>query len=305
MKLTKCLICCCFLAIHVKSYVLAPSGIRGVSRNKPPLSLSRSSDPMTDIRREKKAALLHILSKVPQNVSTPKDLSSDILSSVRELEELCPTNEQDVLDELGGNWELIWTAQDSSSEESRQGLFLKFINPLENQAYSNNPILNDTIVASQYASIRAETNAQEMGRSNPILPQFLQNTLENLNIIQSEQEMERSRIVSSQAINLKRRRVRNVVSFQINNPFAKPPSSTIQGMITVDVNFQPNSIDMRKVDVKFSACRFKVLSFDVQFPLGIIGPTGWLRTSYIDDGIRITRGHKGSVFILRRTAPRK
>jgi hypothetical protein len=301
MMLTKYLFCCCFVVTHVNSYVLAPITIR-FSRNKP-LSRSRSSDQVTDeTRREKKAALLNLLSKVPRNISTPKDLSSYILTSVRELEELCPTNEDDVLDELGGNWELIWTAQDSTSQESRRGKFLKYINPLENQAYSNNPFQNDAMGASQDASIQAETKAQDTGRSNPILPQFLQNTLEDLNIIKTEQDSQDSRVVSSQAIDLKRRRVRNVVSFQINNPFANLSSSAIQGIITVDVKFHPNSKDPRKLDVKFSACRFKAFSFDIQFPLGIIGPTGWLRTSYIDDSIRITRGHKGSVFILNRTA---
>jgi hypothetical protein len=293
-RLTKCLIGCCFIVVHVNSYSTLSPLASNVPRNQP-LFLLRSSEQNTETRKEKKEALLHLLSKVPRNVSTPKELSSGVLSSVRELEQLCPTNDDNVLDELGGNWELIWTAQDSSTEESRRGTFLKYINPLENQAYSINPVQND-------AAGKAEDNTQIMGRSNPILPQFLQNTLEDLNVIQIEKDTTTSSVVSSQAIDLKKRRVRNVVSFQINNPFAKHSSSTTQGIITVDVHFRPNPTDPRKVDVKFSACRFKLSNVDIQFPLGILGPTGWLRTSYIDDDIRITRGHKGSVFILNRTA---
>jgi hypothetical protein len=50
-----------------------------------------------------------------------------------------------------GNWELVWTAQDLASAAARpsNNPFATFINPLENQSYSNNPT----------------------GRSNPILPQ--------------------------------------------------------------------------------------------------------------------------------------
>ena len=50
----------------------------------------------------------------------------------------------------------------------------------------------------------------------------------------------------------------------------------IRGFITVDVKFEPNQMDARRVDVKFEACRFNLRDspLDINFPLGIIGPTG-------------------------------
>jgi hypothetical protein len=115
-----------------------------------------------------------------------------------------------------------------------------------------------------------------------------------------------SLFISSQAIDLKRQRVRNVVSFEANNPLPFGRARA-KGLITVDVGLFPNNDDARKVDVKFDSIRLLLRDspFDVKLPLGIIGPTGWLRTGYIDKDIRITRGHKGSVFILSRTAKRK
>jgi hypothetical protein len=155
--------------------------------------------------------------------------------------------------------------------------------PLENQSYSNKPV-------------------QSIGRSNPILPQNIQNNLENMGVL-SETKSDNA-FVSTQAIDLKKSRIRNVVAFEANNPtniFSK--NGKTKGRIIVDVKGTPNPEDKRRIDVKFDACRFTILDspIDVAFPLGIIGPTGWLRTVYIDDDIRITRGHKGSVFILSRT----
>jgi len=210
-----------------------------------------------------------------------------------------------VLGSLGGNWELIWTTQDKSTKEGGQSPLFNWINPLENQSYSNNPDIS-----------------QLGGRSNPILPQNIQNKLEDLGILKrqpsenSEEKDgmkpdEKNPVRSSQAIDLKNRRVRNVVSFEASTdkipmlplPFPSPGES-IRGLVTVDVKFKPNIDDDRRVDVKFEACRLSIRNspLDINFPLGIIGPTGWLRTGYIDDDIRITRGHKGSVFILSRTS---
>ena len=70
--------------------------------------------------QEKKDTLMDLLSSIASNVSTPKRITADILSAARELEALCPTDEDDVLPELGGNWELVWTAQDKSSLEGSQ-----------------------------------------------------------------------------------------------------------------------------------------------------------------------------------------
>lgn len=172
--------------------------------------------------------------------------------------------------------------------------------PLENQSYSNNP-----------------NGAQSSGRANPILPQNIQNYLEDMGILKASASSKKQNdssssapVRSSQAIDLKNKRVRNVVSFEARNPIRLPLlpfQDPAKGFLTVDVKFSPNVKDRRKIDVKFEACRLTLRNspLDVKFPLGVIGPTGWLRTGYIDDDIRITRGHKGSVFILSRTAKKK
>ena len=110
--------------------------------------------------------------------------------------------------------------------------------------------------------------------------------------------------MSTQAIDLKRNRIRNVVSFEANNPInILSNNGKTKGRVIVDVKGALNEDDKRRIDVKFDTCRITILDSPIDFtiPLGIIGPTGWLRTMYIDDDIRITRGHKGSVFILSRT----
>ena len=133
-----------------------------------------------------KMALMSLLQKVPSNQSTPKELTRKILNAVSALEREYPTSEADVVARLAGelflllffgsrlkqqpfylyfshqiindflgNWELIWTAQDPAGYELRaMNPFATFINPLENQSYSNNPV----------------------GRSSPILPQVCNNT---------------------------------------------------------------------------------------------------------------------------------
>jgi len=279
-------------------------------------NFSPASSASNDLGQETKTKLLDSLSSVPRNMSTDEAITAEILSTVRKLEDFCPTAEQDVLKSLGGNWELIWTAQDRSATGSKKKI-LNWINPLENQSYSNNP------------------NGASSGQSNPILPQNIQSRLEKLGIITNEEEIDSNEnmdksVRSSQAIDLKNKKVRNVVNFQTNyplprlrlNPFPflkstttqdgiRPKASGIRGFLTVDVNFEPSKDDARRVDVKFDACRLSVedspfpIPVDIKFPLGVVGPTGWLRTGYIDDDIRITRGHKGSVFILSRTSKSK
>jgi PAP_fibrillin len=144
--------------------------------------------------------------------------------------------------------------------------------PLENQAYSNNP----------------------MGRFNPVLPRQMQDRLEDLGVVQEEA------VRSSQSVDLQKQRVRNVVTVSV-------PALNRRVSLTVDVKFQPNDRDKRRIDVKFDSCRLLVPTspLDITIPLGLFGPTGWLRTTYIDDTIRITRGHKGSVFVLLRTSRKK
>ena len=136
------------------------------------------------------------------------------------------------------------------------------------------------------------------------MPQNIQDSLEDIGILNTPNSNTNT-IKSTQSINLKKNRIRNVVAFEINNPLPTTNgSSTIKGFITVDVKGYPNPNDKRRIDVKFDSCRVSFLNspIDITFPLGIVGPTGWLRTSYVDDDIRITRGHKGSVFILSRTS---
>jgi len=66
----------------------------------------------------------------------------------------------------------------------------------------------------------------------------------------------------------------NGKSLQANNqlPFGEVP----KGLITVDVRCCPNKDDTRRVDVEFDRCRLTLRDspFDVNIPLGIIGPTG-------------------------------
>jgi hypothetical protein len=144
------------------------------------------------------------------------------------------------------------------------------ISPLENQAYSNNP-------------------DGEAGRANPFLPRRIQDRLERLGFTQGSAR-------SSQLIDLEKERIRNIVTFRF------PGRRQRQATLFVDINIKPSGDDSRRVDVKFKACRLLVPNsrIDIMFPLGRLGPTGWVRTSYIDDSIRITRGHKGSVFVLSR-----
>lgn len=103
---------------------------------------------------------------------------------------------------------------------------------------------------------------------------------------------------SSQFVDLKKQRVRNVVSFQV--------SSLLKKRITlvVDIQFTANSQDARRIDVKFESCLISIPDIKplkkIKIPLGFIGPRGWLSTQYIDDDFRITRSHKGSVFVLIR-----
>lgn len=196
--------------------------------------------------------------------------------------------------------------------------------PLENQAYSNNP--TSPKLKNKPASTEVE------GRLNPILPRNIQDRLENWGIltpttvILEEDTLEAENtpsssssstaplVKSSQSVDLKKQRVRNVVSFQLQlpkifqNSSESPSSSKLRGSLTVDIAFQPSPVNPMQIDVKFQACRVRIIpkqsakALDINFPLGFIGPTGWLSTTYMDEDIRITRGHKGSVFILSRSS---
>ena len=89
---------------------------------------------------DNKLKLISLLSQVPSNESTSKQLTTEILQATTILEKQCPTVDENVLQNLIGNWELIWTAQDKSSLQDRDddsdrwrrlNPFATFINPCE------------------------------------------------------------------------------------------------------------------------------------------------------------------------------
>jgi hypothetical protein len=83
----------------------------------------------------------------------------------------------------------------------------EFQSPLENQSYSNNPRANQ-------------------GRANPVLPRPIQDRLEEVGLISQDAEP----VKSSQAIDLKKRQVRNVVSFAIPS-LGQSRKASVTGMI--------------------------------------------------------------------------
>lgn len=231
---------------------------------------------------KEKEILINYLSKVTPNQSTSKSLTDEILNAVSNLEPLCPTDIDSVLTELNGNWELIWTAQDTKG--SPMVKVRNWINPLENQAYSINPLaLDDDSNDDGSKDSSGVGNKSGMGRSNPLLPQNIQNKLEEIGLLVNSDDDDDGRspkagAVSNQAIDIRRGRVRNVVSVLVKNPipFPNPGRKTVRGSLTVDVNFKANSADKRKIDVKFSECRVLLQNspLDLRIPLGPIGPTG-------------------------------
>ena len=225
--------------------------------------------------------LLLLLSETPPNQATPKPLTEQILTQVRVLEKSCPTESSQVIRKLAGTWELVWTSQDDSTKEANRGPF-SWINPLENQSYSINNSKNI------------------MGQSNPVLPLVIQQGLEAAGVLDtpttssaSSRPRSLNRPVSTQSIDLKKQLATNVVSLRVWDKFTMS--------LAVKIGIRPNANDARRIDVQFLSCRVNVPSANVDWdiPLGF-GLEGWLRTTYIDDTLRITRGHKGSVFVLTR-----
>jgi hypothetical protein len=216
-----------------------------------------------------KDELLSLLSQVTRNQATSTTLTQHILSQVSKLEPQCPTKNDDVLNELNGNWELIWTAQDyivnnssSNNKKDEHGMNVfrkrvqRWVNPLENQAYSNKPIISFDDDGDNDDDEEEEEKSQSRpirsGRSNPILPQSIQNKLEDIGVLSTnafddddddddDQDNEETKDAkynndtnrsslssssianSSQAIDGSKGRVRNVVSVSINNPLRVPP----------------------------------------------------------------------------------
>jgi len=102
---------------------------------------------------------------------------------------------------------------------------------------------------------------------------------------------------STQTIDLKLQQVHNVVVVKLNVLGVGKRRASI----TVSVDLAPNLVDPRCVNVKFCTCQTVILQtpIDIVLPLGVFGPTGWLRTVYIDDSIHVMQGNKGSVFVLQ------
>jgi hypothetical protein len=73
------------------------------------------------IREDIRTELLDLIALTPTNAPTPPGTTNEMLKVIRELEALCPTPDEGVLSELGGNWELLWTSQDKSSDEWQLG----------------------------------------------------------------------------------------------------------------------------------------------------------------------------------------
>jgi hypothetical protein len=67
-----------------------------------------------------KSELMDSLKETPSNAPTSRKLTSYILGKIDELEKNCPTPDDDVLENLAGNWELLWTTQDRRSSEWRR-----------------------------------------------------------------------------------------------------------------------------------------------------------------------------------------
>ncbi|KAG7351474.1 plastid lipid-associated PAP/fibrillin family protein [Nitzschia inconspicua] len=282
--------------------------------------MTSSSQSIVNTRISLKETLLREIASTPSNAPTSRTVTQSILTTIRQLEKMCPMDENDdeeeeanndlFLNQLAGNWELLWTTQDDQSDEwNMAGPFRRWINPLENQSYSNNPL--------------GSIDEREItGRANPILPRPIQDRLEDMGLIDTKTTSTNNNsslssdplVRSSQSIDLAKRLVRNVVTFRLpsvnnnkNNNNNKPTTVTL----TVLIQFWPDTVDRRKINVKFESCRVRILPkpammmvlpimTDFTIPLGIIGPTGWLRTTYLDDHLRITRGFKGSVFVLTR-----
>ena len=275
-----------FLALLIQSWYVA-GFVATASQQKQRDTLvlfdaaAASSSSTTTPSDETKQRLLDLLASVPRNAATSSRQTREILATVRALEHHCPTLPEAVLPNSAGKWELVWTAQDKdTNDDSGTPLSpFRWINPLENQAYSNNPA----------------------GRANPILPLEVQDFLTQRGILSAQPQdafAKDAGRTSTQTIDVKNRRVINVVSVPLAG--ASPPAA-----LTVTVDFTPTAADPRRVNVKFQS--FVVAWGDVklEFPLGIIGPTGWLRTTYLDDTLRVTRGHKGSVFVLTRRAKKR
>ncbi len=88
--------------------------------------------------------------------------------------------------------------------------------------------------------------------------------------------------------------VENMAEFQL--------LGSIPGMLNITGTCAPAAEDAGavQVDVVFLACEIKVGGVSVTLPLEWASPKGWVRTTYLDEEMRIGRGDKGSVFVTAR-----
>lgn len=84
-----------------------------------------------------------------------------------------------------------------------------FLSPLENQSYSNNP-------------------SADQGRANPVLPRSIQDRLEKVGLLVVASP-DADPVKSSQAIDLKKQQVRNVVSFTIPSLLGQTRKASLTG----------------------------------------------------------------------------
>lgn len=77
---------------------------------------------------------------------------------------------------------------------------------------------------------------------------------------------------------------------------------SIPGVLNITGTCAPaeEDADAVQVDVVFTACLVKVGGVSVTLPLEWASPKGWVRTTYLDEDLRIGRGDKGSVFVTAR-----
>ena len=116
----------CICLARVNCFALFPQS-RGASYG---AALKVATSNGMDQKRNRevvKDELLNLIQSTPSNKPTSAAFTKQILSVVRDLEDRCPTDPGDVLGTLGGNWELLWTAQDVSDNEWGLGLLRRWI----------------------------------------------------------------------------------------------------------------------------------------------------------------------------------
>jgi len=77
----------------------------------------------------------------------------------------------------------------------------------------------------------------------------------------------------------------------------------VQGTVRIELASKPceDPSKGRRVDVRLDRWEFNVAGLPrLVIPVGSFGPEGWLETTVCDEDLRISRGHKGSVFVLGR-----